>query len=228
MSGHDIIVIGASAGGVEALSNLARNLPVDLPASVFIVLHVPAQTPSILPQILSRAGPLRAAHAVDNEPIRPGRIYVAPPDNHMLVERDYVRIVRGPKENRYRPAVDPMFRSAARNHGTRVVGVILTGALDDGTAGMRAVKSRGGKTVIQDPKEALYSGMPGSAQMNVKIDYCLPLAEIAPLLARLAHEPAEEEGACLVPDDLETEAKIAEQDLNTVELIRSVEKLGVV
>src|SRR5215207_6305541 len=113
MPGHDIIVIGTSAGGVEALKQLTRELPADLPASVFVVIHIPAQSPSLLPDILSREGPLPAAHAVNGEPIRHGRIYIAPPANHLLVERGQVRVVHGPRENRRRPAVDPLFRSAA-------------------------------------------------------------------------------------------------------------------
>jgi two-component system chemotaxis response regulator CheB len=226
LPGHDIIVVGASAGGVEALSELVRGLPGDLPAAVFIVLHVPAQSPSILPQILARAGKLPATHALDGEEIAPGRVYIAPPDNHLLVERGHVRVVRGPKENRCRPAVDPMFRSAALAYGPRVVGVILTGALDDGTVGLRDLKKRGGTTIVQDPREALYPGMPQSALDNVKVDYCLPLAEIAPLLAHLASEPAADEGAYPVPDDLKTEAGIAEQQMGAPELIESVEKIG--
>jgi two-component system chemotaxis response regulator CheB len=226
LPGHDIIVIGASAGGVEALSTVARGLPEDLPAAVFVVLHVSAQMPSILPQILSRAGLLPASHATDGELVVARRIYVAPPDQHLLVERGYVRVVRGPRENRYRPAVDPLFRSAALAYGPRVVGVVLTGALDDGTAGMLALKKRGGTAIVQEPREALYSGMPLSVIANVKVDYRLPLAEIAPTLARLAHEPADEEGAYSVSDDLETETEIAEQRMDTMELFASVEKLG--
>lgn len=226
LPGHDIIVVGASAGGVEALSNLVRGLPADFPAAVFAVLHIPSQSPSLLPSILDRVSSLAVAHAIDGERIRHGRIYVAPPDYHLLVERDFVRVIRGPKENRYRPAVDPLFRSAALAYGPRVVGVILTGALDDGTAGMRAVKLRGGTGVVQDPKEALYPGMPSSAVENTKVDYVLPLAEIAPLLVRLAREEADEEGAYPVPDDLKTEGRIAEQEMNSEQMIASVEKLG--
>ncbi|MGH2493689.1 MAG: chemotaxis protein CheB [Ktedonobacteraceae bacterium] len=144
MPGHDVIVVRASAGGIEALARLAGSLPADLPAAIFLVLHIPAQSPSLLPEILNRAGPLQATHPADGETIQHGHIYVAPPDHHLLIEEGIVRIVRGPKENRHRPAVDPLFRSAARTYGTRVVGVILTGSLDDGTAGLLAIKRRGG------------------------------------------------------------------------------------
>src|SRR5438045_530706 len=151
MPGHDIIVVGASAGGVEALVTLARSLQRNLQAAVFVVLHIPAQSPSLLPEILSRAGPLKAVQATDDMQIEQGHIYVAPPDHHMLMVLGRVCVVRGPKENRHRPAVDPLFRSAALAYGPRVIGVILTGALDDGTAGLLAVKRRGGIATVQDP-----------------------------------------------------------------------------
>jgi two-component system chemotaxis response regulator CheB len=209
---HDIIVMGASTGGVEALSRVVYGLHADLPAAVFVVLHVPAQSTSALPLILKRAGPLPARHAVDGEPIQPGRIYVAPPDFHLLVELGYVRLVRGPRENRNRPAVDPLFRSAARAYGPRVIGVILTGALNDGTAGLLAVKRRGGLAVVQDPADAFFPSMPESALEYVKTDYCLPLAEIGSTLSRLAYEPAPEETAYPLPAEMEVEAKILEMD----------------
>lgn len=229
MAGHDIIVVGASAGGVEALSTLARGLPQDLPAAVFIVMHISAQTPSILPTILSRVGALPASHAINEEQIEHGRIYVAPPDHHLLVERDYVRVVRGPRENRYRPAVDPLFRSAALAYGPRVVGVVLTGALDDGTAGMRAVKMSGGVTVVQEPGEALYQGMPLNVIKSMTVNYRLPLAEIAPVLAQLASAVAAiKEEEYTVPDNVKTETRIAEQQMSATELLESVSKLGTV
>jgi two-component system chemotaxis response regulator CheB len=228
MPGHDIIVVGASAGGVEALSQLVQALPADIPAAIFIVMHVPAQTPSLMPDILGRAGRLSAFHPEDGDRVEYGRIYVAPPDNHLLVERGYVRVVRGPRENRYRPAIDPLFRSAAVAYGPRVVGVILTGSLDDGTHGMGVVKRCGGISVIQDPNEALYPSMPRSVLQNVKVDYKLPLDEIGPLLVRLSGESVAEEGAYTVSDDLDLkiEAEIAERRMNTVELFKSIEKIG--
>jgi two-component system chemotaxis response regulator CheB len=211
MPKKDIIVIGASAGGIEALRALAGALPENLSASVFVVLHTSPESPSMLAGILDRSGPLPATHAKDGERIRPGRIYVAPPDRHLLIEPGVMRTTRGPRENRFRPAVDPLFRSAAQTYGPRVVGIILTGYLDDGTAGLRAVKQLGGTAVVQDPDDAPVPFMPQNALAQVKVDYCLPLAEIAPLLVRLTTETAEEEGAYPVPKKVEIEVNIAKE-----------------
>ncbi|WP_434386403.1 chemotaxis protein CheB [Melittangium boletus] len=182
---RDIVVIGASAGGVEALSALVQQLPVDFPAAVLVVLHVASGHHSMLPQILSRAGPLSAVHPQDGAPLEPGRIYVAPNDRHLVVEPGRVRLVHGPRENNHRPSVDTLFRSAAVAYGPRVVGVVLTGALDCGTAGLMAVKNRGGLAVVQDPREAFCPDMPRSAMEFVKVDHCVPLAELGALLVRL-------------------------------------------
>ena len=216
MARHDIIVVGASAGGVEALVEVVRRLPVRLPAAVFIVLHVPTHIPSLLPDILGRSGPLVAHHPEDGEKIEYGHIYVAPPDYHLLVEGEHVSITRGPRENRHRPAVDPLFRSAARVYGSRVVGVVLSGTLDDGTAGLLAVKRRGGIAVVQDPESALYPSMPQSALEHVEVDYCLPVPEIGPLLVRLAQEPVKEEVVSPVPEDMEMETREAEMDMESL------------
>jgi two-component system chemotaxis response regulator CheB len=195
--GRDIIVIGASAGGVEALRTLVRGLPRDLPAAVFIVLHVPPEGTSVLPALLSKVGPLAARHppSEGGAPIERGGIYVAPPDRHMVLEKDRVRVVLSSPEHHHRPAVDPLFRSAARHHGPHVIGVVLTGALDDGTAGLAVVKSEGGVTVVQDPDEALFASMPRSALQHVEVDHCVPVAEIPGLLARLAARPPGTRGA---------------------------------
>ena len=217
MAGHDIIAIGASAGGVEALMTLARDLPADLPAAVFVVLHIPAQSSSHLPAILSRVGPLAASHPVDGAAIEHGRIYVAPPDHHLLIEPGRVRVVRGPRENRHRPAVDPLLRTAALAYGPRVIGVILTGALDDGTAGLLAVKRRGGLAIVQDPAEALYPSMPQSARENVAVDHVLRLAEISPMLARLARADADADATYPVSREMVLESKIAGMDMATLQ-----------
>lgn len=211
------MVIGTSSGGVEALRRLAGDLPPDLPAALFVVMHVPEWAPSGLPGILSRAGPLKAVHPEDGDRIEKGRIYVAPPDFHLLVERGRVRLARGPKENRYRPAVDTLFRTAALAYGPRVVGVVLSGALNDWTAGLQAVKQRGGVAVVQDPGDALFSGMPESALEYVGADHCLPMEKIAPLLVRLSGEPAKEEGVYPVPDDMELESRIAGLDPTAID-----------
>lgn len=192
LAGHDIIVIGASAGGVEAVSAVVRALPADLPAAVFVVVHFPSWSRSVLPQILERAGPLPAAHARDGERIVPGRIYVAPPGLHLLLHESVVRLVAGPRENGAIPAVDPLFRSAARWHGRRVVGVVLSGNLDDGTAGLVAIKHRGGIAVAEDPDRALYDGMPRNAVATALVDHVLPVEEIGGLLAKLAATPVDD------------------------------------
>ena len=186
MENHDIIVMGASAGGVEAYTEILSALPADLRAVVFLVLHMPPNGSYTLPKVLSRGGPLPASFAVDGEPIQYSHVYIAPPDRHMLVGHGVVRLGEGPLEKRSRPAVDPLFRSAAKVYGKRTVGVILTGLLDDGAAGLRAVQTSGGIAVIQDPDDAAYPGMPLSAKNQVKADYILSVAEIGPLLVRLA------------------------------------------
>jgi two-component system chemotaxis response regulator CheB len=207
----DIIVIGASVGGIEALRTIAGGLPQDFPASVFVVLHTAAEAPDVLADILDRAGSLPAAYATDGEHIQAGRIYVAPPDRHLVIEPNRVRLTRGPKENRFRPAVDPLFRSAAQVYGPRAIGVILTGYLDDGTAGLWAVKQLGGTAIVQDPQEALAPSMPASALRQVRVDYRLPVAEIAPLLVSLTTAPLEEEGVYEVPKEIDIEVRIAKE-----------------
>jgi two-component system chemotaxis response regulator CheB len=216
-SGHDIIAIGASAGGVEALSELVSRLPGDLRAALFVALHVPSHGTSVLPEILDRKGSIRAAHAVDGETIRAGRIYVAPPDHHLLVHRGVVRLSRGPRENGVRPAVDPLFRTAALWYGPRVVGVVLSGALDDGTAGLIAVKERGGLAIVQDPDEATFPGMPRSALESAPVDHRARVAEIAALIRQLTREDTPTEGGLAMPEDMEQEAAIAAFDLEAIQ-----------
>ncbi len=182
----DVIVVGASAGGVEALSRLVRGLPRGLPAAMAVVLHTSPTGPSLLPNILSRAGPMPASAAKDGEEFLSGHVYVSSPDHHLLVKPNRtLRVVRGPQENRHRPAIDPLFRSAAQAFESRVIGVLLSGTLDDGTAGLYAIKDSGGITIVQDPEEAIAPGMPRNALKHVQIDYCLPTQEIASLLIQL-------------------------------------------
>lgn len=207
---RDIIVIGASAGGVEALSELIGRLPADIPAALFVVLHVPTHGKSAMPKILSRSGPLLASHPKNGTAIAHGHVYVAPPNYHLLVKHDHIGLVRGPRENSHRPAIDPLFRSAARAYGRRVVGVVLSGLLDDGTAGLLAIKACGGVALVQDPDEALFTGMPSSAIENVAVDSVLPLSGLASELVRLAHESVSEEA--FVPESVEFETDIAQMD----------------
>jgi two-component system chemotaxis response regulator CheB len=206
---------------VETLVKFVADLPADLPAAVFIVLHIPAQAASVLPGILNRSGPLPATHLKDGEAIQHGRIYVAPPDYHLLLKHGCIRLARGPMENGHRPAIDPLFRTAARAYGRRVTGVILSGTLDDGTAGLMELKMRGGMAVVQDPDDALFSGMPRSAVDNVDVDHVLPLSDIARVVVSLAHqavdvEAGDEEGEEMVPDDMEI-GEIAELDMSNIE-----------
>ncbi|MGA9771400.1 MAG: chemotaxis protein CheB [Blastocatellia bacterium] len=216
MPGHDIIVMGASAGGVEVLREIVKGLPADLSAAVFVVLHLPSDATSLLPDILIRAGRLPASHPQDGETIEPGRIYVARPDCHLLINRGQVRLARGPKENSARPAIDPLFRTAARYYSRRVIGIVLSGTLDDGTAGLLDIKSRGGIAVVQEPADAMYCGMPRSALENVEIDHCVPASEMAALLTRLVNEPVEWEGSDTVSEDMEKEIDVAEFDLESM------------
>lgn len=226
MATRDTIVIGASAGGVQALITLVADLPADLPAAVFIVLHISPNSPSLLPNILARDSSLPVAHAVHGDTIKHGRIYVAPPDQHMIIEDEHVKLVHGPKENLHRQSIDALFRSAARWAGHRVIGVVLSGARDDGKVGMRAIKQRGGITIVQHPEDAAFPSMPMSVMQEIKVDYSLSLREIPPLLNEVSHQPAEEEGRYAVPDEVEIETRIGEQQMESAELIASVERIG--
>lgn len=203
----NVIVVGASAGGVSSLMQLVGGLPDDLDAAVAVALHVPEEAPSALPAILSRTGPLKATHAADGEGLMHGRIYVAPPGRHLLVKRRTLRVVNGPNENGHRPAIDPLFRTAARAHGRRTIGVILSGSLDDGTAGLYAVKRHGGAALVQDPEDALFDGMPASAIENVAVDFVGDLPALTTELVRrtriLAADPAVELDVTDQSDDLD-------------------------
>lgn len=188
--GNRIFVIGASLSGITALCELISRLPADFPAPIFITQHVAPHSPGMLPSILAHAGKLSASHPKGGELITLGRghVYVAPPDRHMLVRKGYVSVSHGPKENLTRPAIDPLFRSAAIAYGPAVVAAVLTGQLDDGTAGLMAVKAFGGTTVVQDPAEATARSMPESALQYAEVDRCCKLREMAALFIDLAHD----------------------------------------
>lgn len=221
MHGHDIIVVGASAGGVEALITLVSDLPPGLRASVFVVLHIPPNQPTALPAILDRSGPLPAVHAEDGLRIKSGHIYVAPPDHHLLLENGRVCVRRGPKENMHRPAIDPLFRSAAQAYGPRVIGVVLSGMLDDGTSGLKMIKELGGLAVVQDPSDSVYSSMPQSAIENVAVDFVGPTRDMGALLQRLATEPAGE-GVVSMSDNIDIEVEIAKNESSDAEMLDQI------
>lgn len=214
MEKRNIIVIGASAGGFVAIKKLVAGLPPDFDAAIFIVWHMSPDIKGILPQVLNSQKTLMAAHAVDGEEICYNRIYIAPPDHHLILEKGFVRTTRGPRENRFRPAVDPLFRSAAYIYGPRVIGIILSGALDDGTAGLWTVKSRGGIAVVQEPTDAEVPSMPESAMASVETDYVLPVSGMGPLLRKLTALPATEPKESDMEENRKTglEVRIALQD----------------
>lgn len=207
-------MIGASAGGVIALAELFKSLPEDFDAYIFVVLHLSPFSPSVLPQILSRAGRLKAVHPEDGEKMKRNVIYVAPPDHHLLIEKDKLIVKKGPKENRFRPSIDALFRSAAYSYGARVTGLVLSGLLDDGTSGLWSVKRQGGTSVIQDPADADFPQMPQNVIEYVDVDHAVSIHEMGALLNRLTKEPAAETTS-LSKEELEllhTEVTIAAQD----------------
>lgn len=189
MTGHDIVVIGASAGGVEAMLRLVESLPANLPAAIFVVIHTSPASPGWLAGLLSRRGKLPAKYAEQGELIHPGQIYLAPPDHHMLLRDGWVALNHGPKQHHTRPAVDPLFCTAAETYGPRVVGVVLSGGQTNGALGLLAVKECGGVAMVQDPEEALYPSMPRTAMQHAAVDYVLPLSDLAPTLVRLVEDP---------------------------------------
>jgi len=189
MSMPRIVAIGGSAGAVEPLLLLTRSLPSDFPAPICVVLHVPAHAPSVLSRLIHRGQRLQALPPEEGEAVQPGRVYVAPPDSHLLVRDGRIRLTRGPAENGSRPAIDPLFRSAAQAYGRAAIGVVLSGSLGDGTAGLYAIKEAGGLTVVQSPDEAMYGSMPRSALANVVIDHVVSIADLPELLVRLVRAP---------------------------------------
>jgi two-component system chemotaxis response regulator CheB len=188
-----VIVVGASAGGVDALATAVAGLPADLPAAVLIVLHVSPRGKSVLPHILDTRCLLPVRHAVDGEALEAGRVYVAPPDHHLVVDPGRVRLTTAPRENGVRPSVDVLFRSAALAYGPNVIGVVVSGTLDDGTAGLIAIKQHGGTAVVQDPTEATFPGMPASAARYADPDHIVSLDKLPALLASLSTQARDRE-----------------------------------
>ncbi|HSF47886.1 MAG TPA: chemotaxis protein CheB, partial [Burkholderiales bacterium] len=213
MSGHDIVVIGTSAGGLDALRHLTSQLPADFPAAVFIVQHMSPHARSNLATLIGRVSALKASTANAGDKIVHGHIYIAPSDRHMVLDDGRIELVYGPQENRHRPAIDALFRSAAAHHGPRVIGIVLSGSLGDGTAGLLAIKRCGGIAIVQDPEEALYRSMPRSALQQVAVDHVLPVARMGALLNRLAREAS---GApSPIPDDIEREVALTARGVST-------------
>ena len=206
-----VVALGASAGGVESLRDVVAQLPADFPMPVFIVLHIPPYERNHLPRILSKAGPLRAYEAKDGAKIKPGNIYVAAADHHLLIEKGRMAVKRGPKENRFRPSIDALFRSAAYVYGPKAIGVVLSGKLDDGTSGLWTIKHLGGIAIVQEPNDARFESMPMRALEQVEVDYSLPAAEIGSLLKDLAlrDEPKEAKHDSELRKRVETELAIA-------------------
>jgi len=211
-AGHDLIVVGASSGGIEALKVIVSGLPADLPAAVLVVVHTSPESPRLLADILNQAGSLPCQYAQDQDVIRKGHLYLAPPNYHLLVEPGRLRVVQGPRENRARPAIDPLFRTAAVAYGARTVGVILTGNLNDGTAGLVAVKRARGIAIVQDPADALYPSMPQSALEVVQADYIVALSEMAALLLQVIKQPVPTETTTLLPNEQEESAMVRDAD----------------
>jgi two-component system, chemotaxis family, protein-glutamate methylesterase/glutaminase len=207
MANKDIIVIGGSAGSHSALRQIMSELPADLPASVFVATHMPSQSPGFLADMLASAGPLPVSRAIDGQPIEHGRVYCAVPDRHLLVVDGIMKLGDGPRENLSRPAIDALFRSAALACGSRTIGVVLSGMLNDGASGLQAIKACGGTAVVQHPLDAHADQMPLSALEVVKADHVAPAGELGRLLAKIAGSEAEEDGRC--PENLPLEVEIA-------------------
>jgi two-component system chemotaxis response regulator CheB len=197
-----VVVVGASAGGIEALTTLVRGLPEHFGAAIAVVLHMPASGTSVLPAILDRASELPAKAATDGEPIQAGRIYVAPVDHHLIVNPGELALSHGPRENGHRPSIDTLFRTAAATYGARTIGVILSGTLDDGAAGLALIKQAGGIAIVQDPDDAVYGGMPRAALQRTDVDHVVTVRELPRLLAELVGggDPADVPAAVGAPD----------------------------
>ncbi len=222
MKPNNVIVVGASAGGLDALCKLVVQLPERFEAPVFVVQHMaPDATGEVLVDALNKAGKIKCTLAKHGEIFKVPHIYVAPADHHLMIKKDTIMVTKGARENRSRPAIDPLFRSAAVAYGSRAIGLLLTGQLDDGTAGLIAIKRCGGVCVVQDPKEAAYPAMPANALLHAKIDHCVPIPEMGALLSTLLQRRPGKSAP--IPPDIAIEAKIAERVLSD---LKSVEALG--
>ncbi len=223
MDHRRIVVIGASAGGIDPLREIVGALPASFGAPVCVVLHSSTTSPGFLDEILARASGLEVGWAEDGERLRPGRVYLAPRDHHLLVEPGVLRLGHGPKEHRFRPAIDPLFRSAAQVYGPGAIGIVLSGSLDDGVSGLGVIKQLGGTAIVQDPDDAAVTSMPVTAIRDVDIDHVAPAAGIAPLLVRTIAEPPDQDRAGQPSPTSAIEVRIA-KGLNAVE--SGVERIG--
>ncbi|MBT2790406.1 chemotaxis protein CheB [Paraburkholderia strydomiana] len=214
MDHRDIVVIAASRGGIPVLKALVAQLDPKLPVALCIVLHI-GRHPSLLPELLSRWGPLKATHAAHGEVLQTGRIYVAPPDRHMVLRDGYLFLLDTATENFARPAADPLFRSAAREYRTRVVGVVLSGDLDDGAAGLAAIRARGGYGVVQDPDDCEAPSMPRSALAAAGADAVAKIGDLPQALHAAVRGAKREENLMTTRPDLDREAQIGESGLVT-------------
>ncbi|HEY0991620.1 MAG TPA: chemotaxis protein CheB [Kofleriaceae bacterium] len=217
---RDIVVMGCSAGGVEALPRVLQQLSRNLPAALFIVQHMAATSTPYLVGILSRSSPLPVAWAEQGDPVERGRALVCPPDVHLLLAEGHVQLTRGPRENHARPAIDKLFRSAAAAYGSRVIGVLLTGMMGDGVAGLGAIRNAGGVVIVQDPLDAAYPELPGRALLAVTPDRMLPIDAVGVAITSLVGEPV---GPAQAPDELSLEAEIDREGQTSVDVL---EKLG--
>jgi len=209
-AGHNIIVIGTSAGGMEALVKVLEPLPADLPAAIFVVQHLSADADiQYLRKRLTKHTDLSCVIGEHNTHIAYGAVYLAPPDHHLLIDEKHILVAKGPRENQFRPAIDPLFRSAAAFHGSKTIGVILTGYLNDGLIGMESVKRSGGFTVVQEPLDAEYPDLPRNILRQMQVDHAVPVSQMGALLEKLVHQPAQD--SVTVPQDIVMEAKIAQR-----------------
>lgn len=223
MKAKAVIVVGTSAGGLDALRKLVMQLPERFEAPVFVVQHMaPDATAEVLVDALSKAGKVECTLAKHGETFKAPHIYVAPADQHLMINKSAIMVTKGARENRSRPAIDPLFRSAAVAHGSKVIGLLLTGQLDDGTAGLVAIKRCGGICVVQDPKEAAYPAMPANALQHAKIDHCVPIPEMGALLSTLLQRRPTKSPP--VPRDIAIEAKIAERVLSDLQSVDAIGK----